>query len=217
MTGPNLPDGVWLEDPRTRQAEAPYTFFLPPPALVEAVSAGDIAKAIFAERDGAVERMWFEIDAADERCLYGTLANDPKDMVLISCGDRVAVPRTHVIDARVEGPEQPPLEHDRPREYWDRCLVDDCVLSCKSHVDYLYREEPDMTTQGDAYPDSGWRIRGTAEAIEQDRADDRTAQYVALGAVLNRDDRWLHLIDSDTGTAFQWNAESGEYEELARE
>ena len=62
--------------------------------------------------------------------------------------------------------------------------------------------------------DSGWRIRGTNEAIAEDEGRGEPPVYVAIGAVLNADDRWLHLIDSATGTAFQWDSALQDYFEL---
>lgn len=95
-------------------------------------------------------------------------------------------------------------------------MVDSCVLEGRSHVDYLYREEPDMTREGDEYEDSGWRIRGTPEAIEQDEGTEHPFQYVALGAVLNQDDRWLHLLNEAPGVAFQWDGETQTYLRIDR-
>jgi hypothetical protein len=41
---------------------------------------------------------------------------------------------------------------------------------------------------------------------------ERGAAYVALGAVLNRDDSWLELIDAPIGSAFMRDFETGAYE-----
>ena len=93
-------------------------------------------------------------------------------------------------------------------------MVDPCVVEGRSHADYLYREEPDMTRDGDQYPDSGWRIRGTDEAIAADERLGEKPMYIALGKVLNADDRWLHLIDREIGSAFLWDPERDDYIEL---
>jgi hypothetical protein len=106
---------------------------------------------------------------------------------------------------------KPKLDMDAPRSYWERCLVDACVVEGRSHVDYFYRDEPDMTQEGDKDPDSGWRIRGTDDAIAEDERLGETPMYIALGKVLNQDDRWIHLIDSPVGSAFQWDPSRGDY------
>nr|WP_237451827.1 DUF2185 domain-containing protein [Qipengyuania oceanensis] len=93
-------------------------------------------------------------------------------------------------------------------------MVDACVVEGRSHADYLYREEPDMRRDGDEYEDSGWRIRGTDAAIAEDQQRDDAPLYIAIGKVLNADDRWLHLIDSPVGSAFQWDAQTQDYVEL---
>ena len=174
---------------------------------------GDNAKAIFRQREGEMtydaERMWVMIERIEDGVIYGTLDNEPHDMPLIEAGMPVAVPLTHVISCGFNNGNRP--ETPERRDYWERCFVDICVLEGRSHVDYLYREPPDMTREGDKYPDSGWRMRGATDMVDADEDRQDRFQYIAIGKVLNADDRWLHLIDEEPGVAFQWDAEAHDY------
>src|SRR3546814_1942806 len=76
-----------------------------------------------------------------------------------------------------------------------------CPLRSPEPVEFIYREEPDMQQDGDTYPDSGWRIRGRQGSASDADMEARKSSYVALGAVLNRDDSWLRWIDAPVGTA----------------
>lgn len=206
-----LPKGIEIDDPRPIAASAPYTFFMPHPAEIAALKRKDGVQFVFRQADApggcAVERMWVFIDRIDDGWVYGALDNEPYDMTVFKLGERVVLPLSHVISTAFckghERPKTPPV-----REFWERCMVDLCVLEGRSHVDYLYREVPDMTQEGDKYPDSGWRLRGTPEAVEADRTREHPFEYIALGKALNQDDRWLHLIDEGPGVAFQWNADA---------
>ena len=206
-----------MRDPRPIAAGAPYTFELPHELEIAALKPGDGIKAIFSQTEGETkydaERMWVLIERIEGGVVYGTLDNDPTDMPLIEAGMPVAIPLTHVISTAFHKdnprPDVPPR-----RDYWDRCFADACVVEGRCHADYLYREEPDMTREGDEYEDSGWRIRGTDEAIADDEERGEPPLYVALGKVLNADDRWLHLLDREYGVAFQWDAEAQDYIEL---
>lgn len=217
MSLSGLPDGITLQDPNPVAAEAPYTFFLPPAEHLAQLREGDLIKAIFSDRDGGhgAERMWVTIERVAQDYFVGTLSNQPDDMQNLEEGDPVSIPNSHII-AALTGDNRPLPKVDRPREYWERCMVDQCVLDGRSLVDYLYREVPDLTREGDEEPDSGWRLRGTDEAIADDEVRSQSPQYVALGAVLNRDDRWLHLIDEAPGVAFQWNEEARDFDRFDR-
>ena len=184
---------------------------------------GDLAKLLF-EYDGETEqwsgeRMWVEVTNIDAPNYHGTLVNYPDEPhAPIKFGDQVSFNGEDILDVLlidekllpnvVRDPDRYP-QVPNEREYWERCLVDECVLSGDVPVEYLYREEPEPG-QNDEYPDSGWRIRG--KEMPGDDMDEREAAYVALGAVLNRDDSWLHLIDAPIGSAFMRNFETGVYE-----
>jgi hypothetical protein len=212
--GAELPEGIALNDPRPIAAEAPYTFFLPLPVELAALEPGDMVQAIFRETSGdrqyGAERMWVEVEAVADGFVSGKLLNQPFDMPSLKLDDWMCIPLTHVITVKFQD-GKPKLDMAGPRSYWDRCFVDACVVEGRCHADYFYREEPDMTREGDKDPDSGWRIRGTEEAIAEDERLGEKAMYIALGKVLNQDDRWIHLIDSPVGSAFQWDAARGDY------
>lgn len=197
------PAGYFIADPRPIAEEAPYTFYLPNDAEIAAAGIGDEVKLIVEYHgpveEWAVERMWVKVSAVTGATLIGALVNDPAEPnAPVKHGDTVIFDRAMLIDIDWAKPDRAPPPTPR-REYWDRCMVDGCILAGEL-VDYLYREEPDMTREGDRYPDSGWRIRAAPDVIKR---DDGGPEYIALGKVLNQDDRWLHLIDAPIGSAFQ--------------
>jgi hypothetical protein len=80
-------------------------------------------------------------------------------------------------------------------------------------VEYLYREAPEETPKGDPYPDSGWCIRGRKGSATNEEMDARAIAYVALGAVLNRDDSWIGWIGAPVGTRLFRDSATGSYVE----
>ena len=215
MSRISLPDGIALDDPRPIAASAPYTYFLPHPDELAALKPGDGVKAVFRQLEGAhtydAERMWVGVERIEDGWVHGSLDNEPVGMDKLTLGDPVVLPLTHVISTHFPNDENPRPSTPAVREYWDRCMVDICVLEGRSHVDYLYRQVPDMGQEGDKYPDSGWRFRGTDEAVEADSNKENPFEYIAIGKVLNADDRWLHLVDEEPGVAFQWDPDAQDY------
>ena len=144
--------------------------------------------------------------------LTGTLDNIPSDMPQLKPGAIISFRRSDVIDLiwNEDRSTSPPPPSAR-REFWERCIVDDCILTGESPVDYLYREESEPEAEDDKFPDSGWRIRSTDEGISNDEIHGKTVQYVAIGAVLNRDNSWLSLIDKPVGSHFVRDPTTGRF------
>ena len=198
---------VSIDDPRENAAQAPYTYFLPSENELLAIGTGDQVKIIVrshpASPEWDAERMWFAVTATAGDDLTGTLDNQPLDIPQLSPGAVLRFRRSDVTaiiwaEDRSIAPPQPTPR----RAYWDRCLVDQCVLDGDALVHFLYREEPDPDTLQDEYPDSGWRIRGDYRDVDDATLSEREVAYVALGAVLNHDDRWIDLIDAPIGSGF---------------
>jgi hypothetical protein len=200
-----------LDDPQLIAANAPYTFFLPPPTWLTALQPGDWVQAIFRpipqDRKFDAERMWVRIERVLPNGITGILDTDPSDMPQLAVGAELFVPLDYVIDVQFADGHQPPPPILR-KEYWGRCMVDQCVTDGRSPVDYFYREVGDLGAASDRYPDSGWRLRGSESAIEEDEERGLPPQYIAIGVVLNADDSWLHLIDEPVGAGFRRSDET---------
>lgn len=155
---------------------------------------------------------WVTIKNVDANALIGRLANQPFEKTSsLKVDDAVRFQLHHILTIQWAHPEAapPPREY---REHWERCLVDESVPNGSEPVEYIYREEPDMQEDGDKYPDSGWRIRGRVGEASNEESSAGKPQYVAIGAVLNRDDSWLSLIDAPIGSCFMRNFSTGIYE-----
>jgi hypothetical protein len=204
-----------MHGPALRQ-EFPYTFFLPPDARVDCVGVGDQVKLGFAyDAPGeryATERMWVTVTEFEDGAYAGDLDNEPFEKVM-HLGQSVAFGREHILDIQLADETAAPALVSR-REYWERCVVDACVIEDGIPVEYLYRDDDDLVDEGDEYADSGWRIRGRQGSDSDIAMDERRAAYVALGAVLNHDDSWLGLIDAPPGSAFMRDFATDRYEAL---
>jgi hypothetical protein len=205
-----------VEDPRPIAESAPYTFFLPSENELLAVAPGDLVKLTLVGLPGGhnyeAERMWVKVTGVADDDLTGSLENEPFELHQLRIGDSIRFNRFQVIDIiwsqdRTQAPPSAPPH----KEYWDRCLVDRCVVDEAVPVYYLYREEPDMSEPEDKYPDSGWRIRGDYRGLSDDVLEGWDQEYIALGKVLNADDSWLHLIEAPIGSAYIRNTDTGEF------
>jgi hypothetical protein len=207
--------GYTLLDPRPIAVEAPYTFILPSSLEIAAIGKGDLVKLTFEyhhqTEKWAAERMWVIVETVEADKLRGVLDNHPNEPTSqLKAGDAVVFERHHILAIDWANSEAAPPAPNY-RTYWERCLVDQCVLDGEEPVEYLYREEPEPKSEADEHPDSGWCIRGRmGDATDADMAA-REMAYVALGAVLNRDDSWIEWIDAPVGTRLMRDFETTAY------
>ncbi|MDE2561971.1 MAG: DUF2185 domain-containing protein [Sphingomonadales bacterium] len=201
-----------LSNAEALAAKAPYTFFIPSREEREAVVPGAMVKLVFEYLwDGRKlngERMWVKVTHVQGQEMTGLLDNRPYEEGLEE-GMVVNFAPANVVE--IEWGDAPHPEVPTPRQFWQRCYVDECVVEGCVPVGFLYREEPDLEGSDEKYPDSGWRIRGRETEDPADSLDRRKIAYVALGAVLNADDSVLDLLEAPVGSAFVRDEESGEY------
>jgi hypothetical protein len=198
-----------LEDAAERAAEHKYTFYKPSAEEIERIRAGENVKLIFLfdSDDSAApraERMWVVVDSIDGAGNFtGRLDNTPRWIADLKPGDPIEFRDVHIINT----------EHDDPdnlvRRYLPRCFVTQRVLRDGARVGYLYREEPDNEK------DSGWRLTAGNESAEY-MDDASNVAFVSLGAVLNRDDSFLELLESPVGSAFVRDPQTAQFSPVKR-
>jgi len=207
-----------ITDPHLIARENPYTYYLPPTEHLSALESEDLVQIIIEgypeSRYIGAERIWVRITNRVDDNFIGKLDNIPVDMPQLKLGDEVRFSSRDIIDINWDDDALAGrnLIREDKRWFWERCLVDNVVLSHKIPVQYIYRETPDMGKDGDKDPDSGWRIRANIDLMTQEQFDNEKASYIAIGKVLNIDDSWLDLIDSPIGSRFFKNEETGKFE-----
>jgi hypothetical protein len=209
-----------LLDPRPMARTAPYTFFLPHPGEVETLRPGDQVKLIFQSLPESTEwdseKMWVKVTECGTVKLQGMLANRPADMPQLKPGAKVEFEPFHVVDLIRSERDAVSRFDDAHREYWDRCVVDDSILYGGAKVAHVRRETPRHETADAKWVDSGWHIRSTENFRTDDQQGAISESFVALGAVLNKDDSWLQLIDKPIGSSFSRDPSTGEYHECQK-
>jgi len=186
-----------------------YTFYKPGADVIAQIRPGENVKLIFLfdSSDPAApeaERMWVVVDSIDGTGGFtGRLDNTPRWIADLKPGDPVEFQEEHIIST----------EHDSAdnivNRYLLRCYVTQRVLRDGSPVGYLYREDRDNDR------DSGWRLFAGDEGPEYMDDPDNVA-FVSLGAVLNRDDSFLALLESPVGSAFARDPQTGQFRPVSR-
>jgi hypothetical protein len=194
----------YLEDADPIAAEYKYTFYKPSRELIAQVQAGECVKLIFRfdsedpQAPGA-ERMWVKVESvAEDGRFHGRLDNEPRYIQDLKADDPVDFAACHIIATQHDD------DDNLVQKYIGRCFVTQRILSDGARVGYLYREEPDE--EGD----SGWRFSANDESDEYMDTAGNIA-YVSIGAVLSRDDSFLHLLDLPSDCAFVRDPATGEF------
>lgn len=160
--------------------------------------------------------MWVNVFKRDNKALEGFLNNDPFDMPYLKAGASISFFDYHIMGIDWGNSRTSAilanLSKQKIKQNWERCLVDACVVNDGIQVQYIYREEPNMGSEDDKYPDSGWRIRGDVSSMTDEQYENEKPLYVALGKVLNSDDSFVHLLDSAPGSRFFKNTDTGVFE-----
>jgi hypothetical protein len=193
-----------LADADALAAEYKYTFYKPPPDTLQRIKVGEVVKLIFrfeSEDSEApeAERMWVLVDEIGTQGRFkGRLNNEPRHITDLKPDDPVEFLSLHIIAT----------EHDKEdslvNKYSKRCFVTNHVLFEGKLSGHLYREAPDDEK------DSGWRITANDESVEY-MENSKNCSYVSLGAVLNKDDSFIELLESPVGSEFIRNPESGRF------
>lgn len=173
-----------------------YTFYKPSRDLIARVRPGELVKLIF-EFDSddpaapRAERMWVKVtELRPPDGFSGTLDNTPRCIKDLALGEQITFEARHVINT-----EHHDDDDNLVNRYMRRCFVTKRVLEGDDPPGYVYREAPDRPD------DSGWRILAGNETDEL-LSDPANLMYVSLGAVLGRNDSFVHLLESPVGSAF---------------
>lgn len=200
-----------LEDVTEIAKEAPYTFYLPSNTVISQLKVGSVVKLMFScdvenENGWSAERMWVEVKERDGDDFKGILDNDPYYIPDLKAGDLIEFKRFHILQTDIDE-----TEPDIVEKYLPRCFVTDMVLNDKKPVRHLFREKPSEEEKDDNY--SGWTISSGLEDDEY-MDDSKNWNYVSLGAVLNIDDRFKALLNSEYNTGYAWNEDKRKYEKI---
>lgn len=196
-----------LENADETAAAHKYTFFKSPRETIALVKPGEVVKLIFvfeSEDPEAprAERMWVLVDSIDPNGKFvGRLNNQPSWISDLKLDDQVTFDASNIINT----------EHDDDdnlvERYIKRCFVTNRILKDGARVGYLYREVPDNER------DSGWRFTANDESDEY-MEDSSNSAFVSIGAVLSKDDSFIHLLDSPEGSSFAFDVRTQTFVEL---
>lgn len=192
----------YLDNVYERNAESPYTFYIPSKQVIDKLSIGDIVKLRFmgeTETDGlAGERMWVEITERIGEKFKGLLTNEPNDLKDLKIGQEVLFKLENICDTEYQDPNSSKWDF-----YFDTLVTVSEDVFEKREFNFLLKDNP----HGEG--DSGWSILSGYEDDEFLSVSENF-QIVSIGVVLNIDDTILEFIQEPPLCAYERN-EEGEF------
>jgi hypothetical protein len=202
-----------LDDAEIIAKEAKYTFYKPSKNLISKLQIGNLVKLIFRfetdkpEMPGA-ERMWVIITDINNGKFTGKLDNDPYYIKDLKHKDVLEFEGKHII--QVYGIDDG--EEDLTQKYIHRCMATQKVLYENAQIKWFYREESMGEVRAGIF-DTGWRFMAGDETDEYLENPDNL-HLVSLGALLNKDDSFVDLLDAPEGSAFGWDDNLKKYRQI---
>ncbi|MEL7122813.1 MAG: DUF2185 domain-containing protein [Bacteroidota bacterium] len=195
--------GSWrLEDAEPIAKENKYTFYKPSLAITSQLQKGNLVKLTFVfdsdnDEHPRGERMWVKVTEVSTDHFKGELDNHPFYLHELYAGDTIQFEHKHIIDHDLDIHEPNLVD-----QYINRCFVTSKVLYEYKEVNYLYIDESIEIDEDKHYEDSGWRIFVGDETDEYVN-DPENIHFVSLGAVLKRDDSFIHLLEAPIGATYE--------------
>lgn len=157
------------------------------------------------DKGWSAERMWVIITDRNEDTFTGTLDNNPYYIPDLKYEDVIEFEVKHIMQTDLSDPEPDIVE-----KYLPRCFVTSEVFKDLKSVGHLFRELPKETDEN--Y--SGWNLFSGEESDEYLNNSDNW-HYVSLGAVLNKCDRFIDLLDlNDYENEYVWDSKTQSYRKL---
>lgn len=197
-----------LEDVTQIAEDAPYTFYLPSRTVVDQLAVGNAVKLMFNcavenDKGWGAERMWVEITGCEGDRFTGVLDNEPYYIPDLKPGDPVTFDACHIMQTDLTDPV-PSLSG----QFQQRCIVTRLVMDDGHPVRVMYRDTREEMPDDPEF--SGWNLFSGLE--DESYCDDPdNLLYVSLGAVLNRGDHFLYLLDREPGASFVWDDELDQF------
>ncbi|MGG3802025.1 immunity protein Imm33 domain-containing protein [Metabacillus fastidiosus] len=186
-----------LDNIYKRNAEFPYTFYIPSKQVIDILSIGDIVKLRFVgetENDDLTgERMWVKITERNGENFKGILTNEAYDLKDLEIGQEVLFKAENICDTEYKDPASSEWDY-----YFDtKVVVSNDVLN-KREFNFMLRDSPN------GEHDSGWTILSGYEDDEFVNNPDNL-QCVSIGVILNIDNSILKFIDESPMCAYERN------------
>lgn len=203
-------DKSWhIEDVTEIAKDAPYTFYLPSEQIIKRIAPGNVVKLMFScdiknENSWSAERMWVLVTEIKGDSFKGTLDNDPSYIPDLKYQDIIEFQSIHIMQTDLN--DEPGIVE----KFNPRCYVTSQVLNEGMPVHQLYWEQPKESEEN--Y--SGWTLTSGKESGEY-LNEPSNWHFVSLGAILNKCDRFISLLDiKDSEHEFIWDEAKSEYTKI---